>query len=941
MGNSLCKEPRAGRPMRPGRVMDNFGSIMCPNGLGKSKQGINKTYLSRHVLETSSKPDPVNNWNNEQLSSPDSSKIIDRAPVAPPRKKRSTLERGNPPEVKLKVRNGFKDVFGAESRRQSYDVVIKSKPIDTVDKGLPMKAQSSFEIDLKDDEFSDFSKIPTKTEMEPSSKMEAALNNGTTKVSHVGNRKSDRFFGENLSDALSNEPVVTERRKSAKKGIADLDKIDKFIEQNVLTMNAKPDPKDVPDTIVTVPVVKSEKEKKMEDSKIETSKDVSASESNDDKNLIKYIDESMVKETSLGKKAEFLMAMLEDYPEDRYIGMAPVEEPVIIPRKRKSRHICDDDEHMHNMHHKHDNETKSSKNLITTEASIETPPRKPDRDFSKYVAPMADGEDTDDSASSGPIRMRPAQPSPPSPRVVHKIPRIESETEFQQNVSNTVTSTPKKLDAPVEPDKAHSPRTLKRILSVPSTIHVVQSENKSPSPKHSGFVKSNSSSSFLNMDLQQAHQKVVPFTPEESGHHAAEELVKPKSRLVARKISTKSNDNSPCSATSTLEVPTPKFTIGSIECLSKPQDEPPPPPVPKRMKPPSGDIKRSPPRDLLGYDLGGFLVSSKVLPHHDVTQVINSVYNDKNNGGSILEEFQVYLEDQINSELNNPNPTNPNTVKLLEVLGRQSNPGDKLEDISIELVESENSNKSSDIDDCFDPEFEKIEKTEVEEAVNFHGSVDDVDNWFENNSDAGSVIEGSDKLGTMVTVKGGAPRMGRRESIEDVDNWFQHHNQASHHDDQIIGVRRQRRGSDGLLGYDTTRQYPFGSGRKRHDSQSAELFEDITKLHELGSAEDVKAKTPLSVVKNDRLRDRRGSDGLIFYDTSRKFPFGEPNENLPKAIEKSQKIEQKSVTNKKGNDSTLSIANVEKHTAKENTLAGGSSDHSTLLKFLSNEKLIE
>lgn len=929
--------------MRPGRVLDNFGSIMCPNGLGKSKPGINKTYLSRHVLETSSKPNTLSGWNNAPLASPDSSKVVDTAPVAPPRKKRTTLERGTAPDAMMKVRNGFKDVFGAESRRQSCNVVVPPpKAVDTVDKSLlPLKTQSSFEIDVKDEEFTDFSKVPTKTEMEPSAKVTTAENGGTGRALHVGNRKSDKFFGENLSDALSDDPVVAERRRSAKKGMADLDKIDQFIEKNVLNMNAKPDAKGVPEIKVTEPeVVKVEKETpKPEEPKKEAVKDTPKEEELDEETLMKYIDESMIKETSLGKKAEFLMAMLEDYPEDRYLGMAPVEEPIIVPRKRKTRHICDNDEHMHNMLHKHEHDTNCSKNLITTEASIEAPPRKPDRDFSKYLAPMGDGNDTDDSTSSGPIRKRSVQQAPPSPPVVPKIPKSRSEAEFQRNAADTVTSTPKKLDAPVEnPPKAHSPRTLKRILSMPSTISVMNPISRSPSPRPM-FVKSNSSSSFLVMDLQQAHKKVVPFTPE-GAHHNADELVKPKSRLAIRKISTKSNDSAPF--TPTLDIPVPKFTIGgSSECLSKPppEVEPPPPPVPKRRKSSTGDNKRHPPRDLLGYDLGGFLASSNILPHHDVTQVINMVYNDKNKDDNILQDFQVYLEEQINSELNNPDPKNPNTVKLLEVLTKKSDPEDRLEDINIDLVDSENSNKSSDIDDCFDPEFEKIEKRDVEEATQHYGSVDGVDNWFENNSDTGSVIEGSDKLGTMVTVKGGAARTGRRESIEDVENWFQNHIQSSLLDEQIIGVRKQRRGSDGLVAYDTTRQYPFGPGRKRHDSHSAEMFEDITKLHDLGSEEDVKGKTQLSVVKNDRLQERRGSDGLIFYDTSRKFPFGEPNENLPKAIEKREKDEQKSAktSNETSDSTTLSKANVEKHTAKEEK----STDHSTLLKFLSKENLIE
>lgn len=212
MGNSLCKEPRGGSSTRPGRVFDSFENIMCPNGLGKKKHGINKTYLSRHVLETTSKTNTLNNWNITPEASPDPAKVIDTPPVAPPRKKRNTLERGTSPEAMMKVKNGFKDVFGAESRRQSCDVVAKRKPSDTVDKGLPAMVASSFAIDVKDEEFSDFSKVPTKAEME--TPKEEPIQNGSAKVSRVGNRKSDKFFGENLSDALSGDPVVMERRKS-------------------------------------------------------------------------------------------------------------------------------------------------------------------------------------------------------------------------------------------------------------------------------------------------------------------------------------------------------------------------------------------------------------------------------------------------------------------------------------------------------------------------------------------------------------------------------------------------------------------------------------------------------------------------------------------------------------------------------------------------------
>lgn len=910
---------------------------MCPSGLGKNKHGINKTYLSRHVLETTSKANTLNNWNTTpDVPDSHSSKVIDTPPVAPPRKKRNTPERGTSPEATLKVKNGFKDVFGAESRRQSADIAARHRPSDTVDRGLPAMVASSLAIDVKDEEFSDFSKVPTKGEMD--SPKEDPMSNGSAKLSRVGNKKSDKFFGENLSDALSEDPVVVERRKSAKKELPDLDKIDEFIEKNVLNATAKPDGKAVPKIQITEPDTKKNNEKSTPDSpKIETPAAVLGEDELNDENIMKYIDESVGNTTNLGKKAEFLMAMLEDYPENRYQGMTPVEEPVIVPRKRKTRHICDNDEHMHEMLHKHDHDIDSSKNLITTEAHIETPPRKPDRDFSKYLAPSSyNNDDSDDSCSSRPIRKRSAMQAPPSPPVRQKMPKNLSESEFRGNLSDATTSTPKALDAPVD-TKAHSPRTLKRIISMPTSIGMVKTETKTPSPKPI-LLKSNSSSSFLNMDLHQAHMKVVPFTPQHPCHQAPDDLVKPKSRLASTKISTKSSDGSPCTPTPTSELPCPTFTIGSSEVRTSPPNvEPPPPPVPKRKKSSVGDQGLPLPPDLLGYDLGGFLVSSNVLQHHDITNVLNIVNNDKDNGENILKDFQVYLEDQINSELNNSNPKYPLTGKLLQKLERLSEPEVKLEDINIDLVESDSSIKSSDMDDCFDPEFEKIEKTDVEELRTTDG--------VSSTSEAESVIEGSDQLGSMVAVKVTAPRMDRRESIEDVDSWFKNHSAANLADEQIIGLRKQRRGSDGFLAYDMSRQYPFGQVRRRHDSHSAELFEDITKLHDLGSEEEVNTKSQHLIVKDDRMRNRRGSDGLIFYDTSRKFPFGEPNVNLPKAIEKEMASKMK--TNNELKETTAANAshghNVEKQQQKEKQEeeCSASSDHSTLLKFLSKENLVE
>ncbi|XP_053684579.1 uncharacterized protein LOC128734407 [Sabethes cyaneus] len=969
MGNILCKEPKNNNSQRPGKMFNYFGSAVCPSGIGKSKPGINKTYLGRHVLETNSKPDAHGNWHSSTLVVPDGadSNIIDRPPVAPPRKKRATLERGVPPSS-LKVKNGFKDVFGPDSRRASHDVqMTKSASTDvardTVDEGLQGRSQSCYEIDAKVDAFSDFSIIPTNTELEkPEIKIRSATNIAD-RAAKVGNRKSDRLLGENLSASLSFEPVVTERRRSSKKGMDDLDKIDKFIETNVFNVRSE-----ITDRKNSLGRDKKElsRENSPTQPKVLENKG-SESDQEKERKLIKYIDDTVGKENNLGKKAEFLMAMLEDYPEDQYLGMVPVEEPIIVPRKRKSRHICDDTDHMHDMLHKHEKENEPAKVLITTEASIETPPRKPNRDFGKYLIAMNGYSDSDESNSAKVIRKqrplnRKTLPTPPPPR---KLPKSLSETQLRLGLVNTATI---EQTDDSENKKAHSPRTLKRIISMPTNANlIIKQATGSPTPP---LVKSNSSSSFLIKDLQKAHLAMGNFIPEDHRFNAADELVKPKSRLKTRKISIKSNESS-STATPTQETIPPKFTIGSREVVrssSKPVKAD-PPEVPRRKRTLTEESNHHPllkpvtrkqplPKEILGYDLGTFMVSSQALHHHDIASVIEMVYSACESEENFIKEFQKYLEDAITEEVNDPNSKYPESAKLREKIKSKENVKkpeeveDKLEDIKIDLVGSDDSNKSSDIDDCFDPEFEKIEKTELNDHLteivevknsprsDSKGSVDDVNDWFESGSEVGSVVEGSDKLGSMVSVKSHGPRMGRRESIEDMDDWFKNHIELFPAKETLIGVRKQRRGSDGLLTYDTSRQYPFGSAKHRRDSLSAEMFEDITKMHEMGVDKDQKPVTSATLVKNQhRLQERRGSEGTVqSYDTSCKYPFGEPNTDFLKALEGGEE-EQTS-------NETIPVTNIncnEKEQIRdieESNKPKGSTDHSTLLKFLSNEKVV-
>lgn len=100
-------------------------------------------------------------------------------PIAPPRKKRTTLKKGSTLPSSFisnsndNSRDGFRDIFG----KKSIDSASNLDGIDYID---------------KDDEHLSLSDQRTST---PEKKL------------RVGNKKSDNFFGESLSERLSDEPI--------------------------------------------------------------------------------------------------------------------------------------------------------------------------------------------------------------------------------------------------------------------------------------------------------------------------------------------------------------------------------------------------------------------------------------------------------------------------------------------------------------------------------------------------------------------------------------------------------------------------------------------------------------------------------------------------------------------------------------------------------------
>uniref|UniRef100_A0AAG5DCR6 Microtubule-associated protein futsch n=1 Tax=Anopheles atroparvus TaxID=41427 RepID=A0AAG5DCR6_ANOAO len=1095
MGNVLCKEPNTSASQSTGNTFSNLSSVICPNGLGKGKtHPMRKTYFTRSAVDASKKTTSATGWQSVGLHVPSAgpNPVIDTPPVAPPRKKRgATLDGRYRSDDSLQVKNGFQDVFGRESRRHSCDITPGTRPASVPPPrpevaALPARQTSCFEIDASNDAFSDFSKVPTTAELERASP-------SASQIPRVGNRKSDKFFGERLADSLSateaNEAngETKQRRTETTPTADDVDKIEKFIETPGTEQGKAPvvveRRKHIGENRKSA-VGPSEPLKEGEPP--ELPKDEPAKDGEED--LMKYIDRTVSGDNQIGRRAEFLMAMLEDYNDSvRYEGVQPVEEPLIVPKRRKSRHICDDHDHLHAKLHEHEREASGadgatlqppSINVIRTEASIELAPRKPSRDFSKYkpIDPV-DQEmfDSEDEPVARPARIKQTQrgqlPSPPAPP---KFPKSRSESQLKQPLTTDVTpSTPlKPTDGGDEtPPKAHTPRMLKRIISMSSTEQL----GKEPvgTPPRPAFTKSASSGSFTGVDLQRARISVERFTPEDYAHHTGvDELVKPKSKLTTRKISWKSNEPPTIrTPTPTQECPgNPSFTIGgSVVVTTTDGNRLQPPEVPRRkrsdtstesqttgereseVEPPEEDRTtkvsqaklyqqlHSTPEDnsLRKFCLGSFIESSKVLQHHDVVNVLDRVYTASDNQENIIEQFQAFLEDQLNARLDEPNPANPNVTKLLEKLSHADStspvPSSKvgedetLENIRIDLVGSSlgsgssslSQGKASDVDDCFDPEFEKIEKSEIVgelpkiEAHNpklagysdrRRDSIEYMTDWFGGGDSDGSTTmlsgAGEDKgsEGKVQPLEGlGVGRKGdhhppgaaRRESIEDVGRWFSNHNilRPSFGEEFEEPSRRLRRGSDGFLGYDLHRQYPFGQGRERSESQSAEMFEDITKLQE-HIKDTVEGSSPAGRImlaggKRKMLEHRNSSDALLMkvlhkplldslnsskQGSAEKLNAKPEHETVPKST--TEATTATTTTTTSSNEESKPLLNPDAPAATTGqdgkltahpgeTLAASSvallndakgeqhqqqeppNEHSTLLKFLSKENLVE
>lgn len=456
-------------------------------------------------------------------------------PVAPPRRKRGNSSASNTLKPGV-FPGGFRDVFGHLTRRASVDSAISTSDRNAAAAAAP----SSHPVPPKRAASSaDFATTAADAPPRPRPELKR-------KVSKVGNKKSDKFFGENLSDCLSDEHI--DRAGGGGQDTVDNvaaaavpDAIDAFVQSNaIITAQTAAKANEPPAKMTTPPSAAA----------VESDYDV----------------ETDASTTTLDRKAEFLMAMLENHNRDewRYLGREPVDEPIIVPkRKQAGRHICDDDEHIgHHAVHGHGH--GDAVDAVATAVAVQPSPKKPDRDMAKYNSSRHNSMTQSDYTSADatptptmpsierPVRHRSSVPREQLPKPPPKPQPHHHHAQPHTAVSPTST-TPRSVKHYRHSRKVSEPVIDNRMREqMQQELLVVDSDADAPNSTVVNGVqldtilkKCNSSQSFLTPDLMdQIVNKVYGFKMNWDDHENVQGAcddgstqVAPSSKLKVRKIS--------------------------------------------------------------------------------------------------------------------------------------------------------------------------------------------------------------------------------------------------------------------------------------------------------------------------------------------------------------------------------------------------------------------
>lgn len=324
MGNTLCKEriERADNSKSPVDRMIGRCAQICPSSFSNNKN--NSNYWKNNILETGSptrhqpKSANGNEWRTVTLNTvpktdPSVPGKLSDIPIAPPRKKRNTLQR-NP--------GGFREVFGTPSRRSSCDSLEKFN-----------KPNSSAKRRNSSDDFTDFSKdLPCER-----------------KISKVGNKKSDKFLGENLSSCLSNSPflastpILTKRVENDSSNTPK-DALEAFVDSHVTDADQSLNiSKIVPEQVQQPKIMQNNQTQANPiQMHIQYSKEPEQRPSllNAAKTAVDDYKETV---ENLDKRAEFLMTMVNHQFNNTDESQHSQQEDVVAPKRRRSKNTINED----------------------------------------------------------------------------------------------------------------------------------------------------------------------------------------------------------------------------------------------------------------------------------------------------------------------------------------------------------------------------------------------------------------------------------------------------------------------------------------------------------------------------------------------------------------------------------------------------------------------
>ncbi|XP_063699377.1 uncharacterized protein LOC134829981 [Culicoides brevitarsis] len=771
MGNSLCKSQPPNRSRNPFEELwagcTNFCS--CPSGISSprnhhwKKQTINPQtpYLGSHTSAT--KWHQASTLTCNQPLRQNHPSCFDKAPVPPPRKKR-TLQRSRSYEdvvdVKLVKKDGFKDVFGEPVALERQRTSASHNHIYHLDETESNKSGNSLKI---------------------------------------GNKKSDKFFGENLSDSLSNERYSPEAAGIL--SATQKDELDMFVEKNV--------------------------------SKVDQDRNSDVEERLSD---------------SLNKKAAFLMTMLDESPdkkkfpepddddEERYRGMIPVEEEIIVPKRKITKCICDETDHLlhhlrhgecHKHTHKHEieeNPDELKKLIEKKDVATETPPIKPKRDLNLYRKSL----DLEDEILKKDEKTSPEEEIPDVPMRRGKQVQNLMEQLVQHTLPHYMDIVEDNLHSCIDGSAAVSEKISKlkerKISKVSNseqpTTPVVEEKvvlgcrDVTISPLH--FNEERKSTSPVEV-LTEKESVEKEKSPEKSLEKEKSPEKSPEREIIQEKVE------------KLVETEPKKVTEASPEPKSDPK--------------PVEDEEKIRPEKKMSVRLqdDGVNQLEELIRHQQFNtteDVINEIYKNQTN---IVYEFQRFLEDELNKE--------ENAAKLEKV---KSTNDELLENQSLDLVSnstaSETSSEASTIKNLSDNESD-IHPSNYKLR---RESVDDLDKWFAQDSqfpnladthfDLVSTDSSSDNASTVRAISSSSedeadqyPELlrnrhlkktkeleNRRESIEDVDNWFTQHLDVPNVNLSQSLVNEDAKKAE-FSNYDG-KLYPFGQPRERQMSLTDEFF---------------------------------------------------------------------------------------------------------------------